>query len=743
MKSGKINAGWPRLVILTAGGCCSLLGLAVLLGWYTSSWAFTYLSPTLSPMQPNAALSFWLCGVGFLAMVSGWHDLAAGTGVLVAAIGLLTFVQSQFTVDVGIDQLLMAIEITKQPVHPGCMAPLTALCFTLSGLALASMSRPAPHRYRPLLLGTCASIVTASTLAILVGCATDTNHLQHWGQYIQMAVHTALGFMGISAGIFAFAWHDGRANTYATPTWLPVLVGIGVLTTTLHVWEALQAQEHAYIRHMVQLVAADSKRVSSELKAGLAAQIHPLERMARRWENAGKPTPEDWAFDAVRSLREFRGYQGIGWVDPAFHIRWLVPVEGNQGLRDRPLPPYERLQLELAPMWSRQSVIIGHPIDLVQGDRGLMVYIPILSGEDFGGFILGIFSMPRLLDSILAERIGSGYSIAIFDENGEIYGRSLEGKSDDLKWGHETVISLYGHVWRMRVWPTSETLAAFASPLDETALVTGIVVAVLLAWLVHFAQVARCRMRETIVINRELAREIIERQRAEAALHDAEQMYRQILDAITDLVFCQDRQSRFVWANQAFLDYYSKGREQIRDIIGSPCSGLEHSRQYVKNDGHVFSTGTALHLPEELLVRCDGEARLFHTVKAPIFNADGAVAMLVGVSRDITERKQAERELARARDAALQSLRLTSKFLAHMSQEIRTSLHGIIGMTDLLMETAQTVEQRELTEAVRSSADALLAIMNDLLDFSKIEAGKLTTGTIELDLRAAHERPNL
>jgi two-component system, sensor histidine kinase and response regulator len=130
-------------------------------------------------------------------------------------------------------------------------------------------------------------------------------------------------------------------------------------------------------------------------------------------------------------------------------------------------------------------------------------------------------------------------------------------------------------------------------------------------------------------------------------------------------------------------------------------------------------------------------------VKAPIFNADGTVAMLVGVSRHLSERQPAELELAQARDAGLQSIRLTSKFLAHMSQEIRSSLNGIISMTDLLMETAQTVEQREYTEAVRSSADALLSIVNDLLAFSKTEAAKLTTGTIDFDLRAAPKRPNV
>jgi PAS domain-containing protein len=170
-----------------------------------------------------------------------------------------------------------------------------------------------------------------------------------------------------------------------------------------------------------------------------------------------------------------------------------------------------------------------------------MVYVPILRGEDFDGLILGIFSVQRLLDTILEENLGDGYSIAIFDENQEIYGRHHAGTLYSQEWGYETSLNLHGVVWRVHVWPTRETLAALSSPLDEAVLVTGIVIAALLAWLVHFAQMGRRRMRETTAINRELGREIIDRRRAETALHEAEERYRQILDAIPDMVFCKDR----------------------------------------------------------------------------------------------------------------------------------------------------------------------------------------------------------
>ena len=140
-----------------------------------------------------------------------------------------------------------------------------------------------------------------------------------------------------------------------------------------------------------------------------------------------------------------------------------------------------------------------------------------------------------------------------------------------------------------------------------------------------------------------------------------------------------------------------------------------------QGDISVLPDGTRLH--DQKIETADGRAG---SPGATSWLAEEARhAEVQSVGRDVTDRTEAERALAEARDAAEAASRAKSRFLAMVSHEIRTPLNGILGMADLLLDTTLTPEQTTYVKAIKTSGDTLLSLIEEILDFSKIEAGKL------------------
>lgn len=217
-------------------------------------------------------------------------------------------------------------------------------------------------------------------------------------------------------------------------------------------------------------------------------------------------------------------------------------------------------------------------------------------------------------------------------------------------------------------------------------------------------------------------------------------LLRALLDNVPDRIYFKDRHSRFLKCSLALARRLALADPEA--VVGKSDFEFhpwDAAKEFFDDEQRIIETGEPLVNKIERQTGLDGSAIWASVTKVPIRNRSGKITGIIGISRDITALKHAEEELAKARDQALETARLKSEFLAIMSHEIRTPMNGIIGMTGLLLETNLSSEQRDFTETVRESANALLDIINDILDFSKIEAGKLVLERVDFDLREVVE----
>ena len=237
-----------------------------------------------------------------------------------------------------------------------------------------------------------------------------------------------------------------------------------------------------------------------------------------------------------------------------------------------------------------------------------------------------------------------------------------------------------------------------------------------------------------------LCRDVTERHRITAALASERHLLSTLMDNLPDLIYFKDRESRFTAVNRVFL--CRAGFKDQSEIIGKTDKDLyadEHASAALADEQKIIATGQPIVGVEEKETWPDGHETWVSTTKVPWRDASGNVIGTFGLSRDITARKLAEKNLKVAKEAAEKAGRAKSEFLANMSHEIRTPMNGVIGMTGLLLDSDLDPQQREFAETIRTSADTLLKIINDILDFSKIEAGKLTFEILDFDLIEAVE----
>ena len=225
--------------------------------------------------------------------------------------------------------------------------------------------------------------------------------------------------------------------------------------------------------------------------------------------------------------------------------------------------------------------------------------------------------------------------------------------------------------------------------------------------------------------------DITERKKADEALKESELRFRTMVEMAPDAIFIVNQTGAFIEVNAAACKQLGYTREQllschVSDIL--PVSLVAKASWRLKTLENADSSYESFH------VRSDGtQVPVELNIRKIMLNGNPA---MLGIARDITERKQVETVLREAKEVAEDATKVKSEFLANMSHEIRTPLNGIIGMIGLLLDMDLNAEQYEYAQIASFSGEILLSLINDILDFSKIEARKLELETLDFDLRS-------
>jgi two-component system sensor histidine kinase/response regulator len=217
-----------------------------------------------------------------------------------------------------------------------------------------------------------------------------------------------------------------------------------------------------------------------------------------------------------------------------------------------------------------------------------------------------------------------------------------------------------------------------------------------------------------------------DRKRQEATLES-------LINSISDLIFYKDRNGRYMGCNTAYAALVGRPVAEIRGLTCNELFTPELAQAMELRDRRSMDM-LQESSTEHWLTTPDGQRLLYDTVVSPLWDENGEAQGLLGISRNITERRRNEEQIRQAKEIAEEATRMKSDFLANMSHEIRTPMNAIIGLSHLVLKTDLTERQRDYIAKVQTSGQHLLGVINDILDFSKVEAGKLDLEATDFEL---------
>jgi diguanylate cyclase (GGDEF)-like protein/PAS domain S-box-containing protein len=532
-----------------SGALAAAVGVQSVLAWLLGLDAWLQAGTGSVPIQFNSALALTLSAAALLALHSGYRLAAAGLLLPVFALALPSLYQELSGVDVGIDQLLWRHHLEAEGVPPGRMAPNTAFCLLLAGVAMLPMigSRRADAG---LLFGSLiGALVLLVVLVVLAGYVFDVPLARAWGQRSPMALMAAFGLALLALALLGRGWGAWRPLSVRSRA---VALAGGALATVLALagWLALDA---ALMRGIERNVDGEASSLALALDTRASRFLSALPAFARRLEGLGRiPSEEDFLREASLHREIFEFTPLIGWISPEGRLRLVTSralelqsyahLEGTSALLDETRrEAFSNAVEQRRPALSRRTRLAS------TGAESLLLFVPVVIDDAVVGVVGSALDLEHLFAELLLM-VDPGYALVVRDDQDILWqARAERPPVAALARSHR--IDLAERAVDLQLAPHAELIRRNRGNLPEVLLMTGLIAASLLS--LSLALIGIARERERLA---EARRDALER-----AEHRADRM----LESITDGFLSLDRDWRYVRANAQALALLSMRAEDL------------------------------------------------------------------------------------------------------------------------------------------------------------------------------------
>jgi len=505
--------------------------------------------------------------------------------------------------------------------------------------------------------------------------------------------------------------------------WLPVaFLALGVAGVA-SLWNSVQRAERRRVELETQVTA-------DQVRLRLEAFVDARTALVRYLAGIGYETRDEilsrFTEESGSLVDLFPDLQALNYIDPDWVIRIVVPPGPNAPALDQDLHAHPRRGVvEAVARAEREGTLTRSPIvDLLQGGKGFATYHPIRGpGGELLGFVNGVFRVDRLVDTCLAEEnLRHRFRFELAEGTGQV-AYVHHDASDRGLWPHTVTLSvrIVDRPWRLRLAPSAANLDRTRTLADEAMAGGALVLVVGLV----FALYSLLRRQE--------------------ALRESRAKYRLLVEHQSDMVVKVDPKGRILYVSPSYCETFGRSEEELLQSSFMPLVHEEDRETAARAMEALHHPPHRVHVEHRAMTR-DGW-RWFAWSDTAVLDADGRVEAIVGVGRDVTQRRTLEEQLVQSQ--RMQAIGQLAGGIAHDFNNILQSMMGSYEFLKLDLEREgrahKDLEQigRSLERARRLTAQLLAVGRRQVLEPEDLELNRTVEDALQLLRRAVSEAVNI